>query len=307
MNNKIGIAVILALGTAIISGVSNVIAKVGVSAANDPVVFTFLKNAAVGLLLVGAIVLFRKMKELMHLSRRQWALLIAIGIVGGSIPFAMFFTGLTMTSALSASLIHKTLFIWVALLAVPMLRERIGALQASALLLLVFGNFALGGINSFRWGTGELLILGATLFWAAENIIAKKVLLQVSSMTVAAARMVIGSIILLGYILVRGDGHMLIGLTGVQWIWTLISAVLLFGYVTTWYSALKRAPATLVASLLVPASLITNVLSQLFLDNTMTHAQVTSAAAMLLGVFLLLWEVRRNHSRVPSNAVGADN
>jgi drug/metabolite transporter (DMT)-like permease len=35
--------------------------------------------------------------------------------------------------------VHKTLLVWVALLAVPLLAERIGALQVAAIALLVLG------------------------------------------------------------------------------------------------------------------------------------------------------------------------
>lgn len=283
----------LALITAVISGVSNVIAKIAVTVVSDAVVFTLLKNAVVGILLVGLIVICAKWKEIRGLSRTEWYKLIGIGIIGGSVPFVLFFTGLTMTSAVSGSLIHKTLFIWVALLAVPFLRERVGALQGAAFLLLIFGNFALGGLHNFTWGTGELMILGATLFWAVENIIAKRALATVSSLTVAGARMVFGSVLLLVIVAGQGNIGLIVTLNGQQWLWTLVPAILLLGYVTTWYTALKHAPATLVASLLVPATLITNVLSQLFLDSTMTNNQVMSGIAIVLAVGLLLWEIFR--------------
>ena len=49
-----------------------------------------------------------------------------IGVIGGSVPFILFFNGLAMASAPSAAFIHKTLFVWVVLLAVPFLGERLG-------------------------------------------------------------------------------------------------------------------------------------------------------------------------------------
>ncbi len=293
----------LALITAVISGVSNFTAKIGVTVVSDPVVWTFLKNTVVGALLIGILILCAKVKEVRSLSRSTWLKLAVIGVVGGSIPFILFFTGLTMTSALSGSLIHKTLFIWVALLAVPLLKEKIGALQGAAFLLLIFGNFALGGLNNFHWGTGELMILAATLLWAAENIIAKRVLANVSSLTVAGARMVFGSVLLFGVVLWQGNLSLMAGLTGQQWLWTLIPAALLLGYVTTWYAALKDAPATLVASLLVPATLVTNILSQIFLEKTMTTEQVMSGVAVIIAVCLLLWEVRNISMKKRAHAV----
>ena len=59
-------------------------------------------------------------------TRRQWLALFGVGVVGGSVPFVLFFEGLARAEATQASFIQKTLVIWVALLAVPLLHERFG-------------------------------------------------------------------------------------------------------------------------------------------------------------------------------------
>ena len=51
---------------------------------------------------------------------------LGVGVIGGSVPFVLFFEGLARAEATQASFIQKTLVIWVALLAVPLLRERFG-------------------------------------------------------------------------------------------------------------------------------------------------------------------------------------
>jgi len=95
MNNKIKYATILALSTALISGFSNFIMKFGVTVVKDPIVFTALKNGLVGLFLIGIVLALKKWPEIKSLNRNQWLKLIAIGVVGGFIPFALFFTGLS--------------------------------------------------------------------------------------------------------------------------------------------------------------------------------------------------------------------
>lgn len=284
-------AIVLALTTAVISGVSNFLAKIAVTVVKDPIVFTFLKNAIVGALLIGIIIVLTRFRELKGQSRLQWIRLIFIGIVGGSIPFILFFTGLTMTSALTASMIHKTLFLWVALLAVPFLKERIGWSQTVAFLLLIGGNFALG-FRTFSFGRGEVLILAATVLWALENVIAKKALVSLSSVTVAGARMVFGSAVLLAVVLAQGKVGVLSGLSPMQWWWTLLPSVLLLAYVLTWYAALKRAPATVVACLLVPATFITNVLTQVFLDKTMSTGDIVSGVCISAASLVIIFSMR---------------
>ena len=74
----------------------------------------------------------------------------------------------------------KTLVVWVVLLAVPLLGERFGALQVAAVALLVLGQaMASGSTAAFfgkPFGTGEAEILAATMLWAVEVVIAKRLL-----------------------------------------------------------------------------------------------------------------------------------
>ena len=65
-------------------------------------------------------------REVRTLDRRSWDGIVLVGVIGGSIPFILFFSGLALASAPSAAFIQKTLFVWVALLAVPILGERLG-------------------------------------------------------------------------------------------------------------------------------------------------------------------------------------
>lgn len=293
MKQTLTFATFLALGTALISGISNFVGKVGVTAVKDPIVFTTLKNAVVAMLLIGAILCFRRWRELKALTRKQWFMLIAIGVIGGSIPFALFFTGLAHTTALNASLIHKSLFVWVLLFGTTILKERLTSWQWMGLALIVVANLFIGGFTGFKYNTGEFMILAATILWAVENVIAKVALKNISSLTVAGARMVFGSVILLHIALPRNATLAVAQLTSTQWGWTLLASALLFGYVVTWYAALKRAPATYVAVLLVPATLVTNMLSAMFVTHTLSHIQLFNGIFVAAGAALIIIFSRR--------------
>ena len=288
MSSKLKLAIGLALTTAVISGTSLFVSKIAVTIVKDPIVFTFIKNGVVAVFLIGLLIMSSRLQELKKLKKKDIVKLSAIGVIGGSLPFILFFTGLTMIPAVTAAFIHKTLFIWVALLAVPILKERIGLLQFVALAFLLGGNLVLFGIPKMTLGTGELLVIAATILWAIENIIAKKAFVNISSPVVASARMVLGSLIIFGVILVQGKMSLMTSLTASQWGWTLLTSALLTGYVLTWYTALKHAPATLVASLLVPASLITNALSAIFLTHTFPSTQLLSGTLLALGIVLII-------------------
>jgi len=279
---------VLALATAVISGTNNFLNKIAVTAVKDPIVFTTLKNAIVALFLVGIILGLKKWQEIKSLNRNQFFKLLAIGIIGGSLPFALFFTGLTQTSAINASLIHKTLFVWVLLLGIPLLKERLTRWQWLGVGAIFGANLLVGGFRGFSYNVGELMILVATVLWAVENIIAKIALRDLSSALVAGARMIIGSLILLSFVVWRGGASAVYALNFQQWGWTILTSVLLLGYVLTWYTALKHAPATYVATLLVPATLVTNVLSAVFVTHAFPGLQAASSLLFAGGAVLMI-------------------
>ncbi len=281
-------AVFLALGAAIISGSNNFLTKIAVTAVKDPIVYTTLKNGLVAMLLIGIVMALRSRTEIASLSRRTLLKLLTVGVIGGSLPFALYFTGLTSTSAINAGMIQKSLFIWVLLLAAPLLKERLTRMQWIGIAAVFGGNLLVGGFTGFKFNAGELMILAATVLWAVENVIAKTALKDVSSTLLAAARMTVGSLVLLPFALSRGGAASIANLNATQWGWTILTSVLLLGYVLTWYAALKRAPATLVATLIVPATLITNALSAIFITRKMPVTQLASGALLLIGAALMI-------------------
>ena len=115
---------VLALSAACISGVSIFINKFGVTSFQDPILFAGVKNALVAILLLGCTLAYSKKEELRTLTKKQWRQLITIGLVGGALPFGLFFTGLSMIPAVNGAILHKTLFVWVALLGTLFLREK---------------------------------------------------------------------------------------------------------------------------------------------------------------------------------------
>jgi len=283
--------VYFALATAIISGFSIYINKFAVMEMKDPFIFTTVKNLAVAALLFAFLILPKALPELRSLSRRQWLTLGIIGGVGGSIPFLLFFYGLSLGTAVSAAFIHKTLFIWVAILAVFFLGERLGRFHIAALVALIGGNILLlGWPKSWLVGGGELMIFGATVLWAIEAILAKRVMGQVSSNVAAFGRMFFGAIVMLLYLALSGKLSVIASLSGQQVGWIALTSLLLLGYVSCYYTGLKHAPASIVASILVLGSVITSLLYAIFDAELYSPAQIVGM--LLIGVAALgLWYI----------------
>jgi len=281
----------LALITAGFSGVAVFLNSLTVKAVGDALVFTTIKNLGVALI-IGAVLLKQKINW--PVVRANWPALLAIGVIGGSLPFYLFFKGLTLTNAATGALIHKTLIFWVALWAIPVLKEKINAKQWLALGLIFGSNFVIGGLPALKWGTGETMILAATLLWAVENIIAKVTLKRVQADAVVGARMILGSLILLLAVVAGGKLELIFKLNSTQWLMTLVSIFLLTGYVMTWYRALKLAPVTLVATVLTLATIITNILSGIFITHSLKIELIYQTILLVAGSWFFVKEAGKN-------------
>jgi drug/metabolite transporter (DMT)-like permease len=274
--------------TALVSGASIFLNKFGVSGIN-PYIFTFAKNVLVVLFLLSLLILFKDIKIIKTLNKTQWLKLVIIGFFGGSIPFLLFFKGLSLAPSTTSALLHKSMFIFVAILAGYFLKEKVNKKFIIAALLLFAGNFALLNITSFSFGIPDLLILIAVLLWAAETIISKHALTELPSRVVAFGRMFFGVLFILAFLAATGNITPLATLTAPQLGWILFTSVLLLFYVTTWYAGLKRIPASSAASILVLGSAITTALSIIYAGsfNLMDLAGITliaSGVATIIGV-----------------------
>ena len=259
MNTRRRQGILIALATAVISGFSVYLNSFGVKAVGEATVYTTAKNAVAALILLAIVGLGRGAGVRVTAPRTPsgWLGLLAIGVVGGSVPFVLFFVGLAQTKAPQAAFLQKTLVLWVAILAVVTLKERLRPVHWIAIALLLAGQWWLGGGVAFALDSGGLLILIATLLWSAEAVLARWLLASVSSWTLGVVRMGVGSVVLLGWLGVTGRFGMLATLTAAQWGWVLLTGVLLAAYVATWFAALARAQAVDVTAVLVLGAVIT--------------------------------------------------
>jgi drug/metabolite transporter (DMT)-like permease len=255
------VGLLLATGTALISGVSVWVNATAVKYVPDPAVFTTLKNTVAAVILLGLASVAVSRAEVRSIGRSDRAWLGVIGVTGGGIAFLLFFSGLALASAPSAAFIHKTMFIWVALMAGPLLGERLGWAPLAALGVLLLGQALLLPPLGITWGIGETLIAAATLLWAVEVILARRVLGRVRSPIVGVARLGIGLVVLVGYLVVTGRIAGIATVDATGWAWVLGTGLLLSAYVATWLAALRRAPASAVTSVLVLGAVVTGALA----------------------------------------------
>lgn len=291
----VGWGIVLATVTAVVSGISVFANGLIVREFADPVVLTGARNALVGAILLAVLLATGGSREVLALTGRRSAALLAVALIGGSVPFILFFTGLAAADGPGAAFIHKTLFVWVSLLAVPALGERLGGPQLAALGVLAAGTLLVGPTGPVVPGPAELLILAATMFWAVEVVLVRALLSRtgVSVRLATTARMALGAILILGYLAIDGRLGGLFALDARQWILIAATGGLLLLYVTTWYGALQRAPAALVSSVLVGGAVITAGLAAIRTGSIPAPATEFGLILIMVGTALAIGAWRR--------------
>lgn len=289
-SEKIGTT--LAFLTAIISGFAIFANKIFIVNL-DPTVFTALRSFIIGLIFF-VLAIAKSNFKIGVMKKFSWKYLIIIGLVGGGLAFLLFFTGLKLTTSGRAAFLHKTLPLYVTLLAFVFLREKITRKQQIALLLMIIGTCILYFSKtppSQLWANpslGDLLVISAVIFWAIENVIAKKVMrMKESNFVVSFGRMFFGSIFLFSSAIVLGKANLFLTITPEQFYNILFSTAILFGYVLFYYWSLKYINVSKASTILLISPVITLILGVTFLSEPATLMQLLGSAIILIGAYFI--------------------
>lgn len=290
---------LLALATAVFSGVAIPANKVFIVDV-DPAVFTAVRSVVIGVIFFLLIQFSSgKASGKPNGGTRKgfavsWKYLASIAVIGGAFAFLLFFSGLKLTTAGRAAFLHKTLPLYVALLAFVFLRERITRKYLIAIMLMFIGTIGIysASINPAElWSNpqlGDLLVISAAFLWGVENVIAKRAMARgEASFVVSFARMFFGGLILMGVVVLTGRTGALLSLTAQNMVSIGVSTALLFAYVFAYYWSLKLINVSKAAVLLLLAPVVSLVLGTAFLGEPAPLQQLAGSAVILVGACLV--------------------
>lgn len=293
MNNETK-GMILALLAAVFSGIAIPANKFFIVNLN-PAVFTAVRSVIIGVVFL-IVAAYPAVKEHKRFRKAPWRYLIAIAAIGGAAAFLLYFTGLQLTTAgRAAFLYHALLTMFTVLLAFVFLRERISRKMAYALAAMFVGTIVLYFSQvpqSQLWANpnlGDLLIIAASLLWAIEYIISRKVMVMgETNFVVSFARMFFGGLILFGVVIISGNLGALLALSMQQWMNILISTVLLFADVLFWYWSIRYINVSKATTLLLLAPIISLVGGIVLLGEPVPLLQLAGSAIMLAGAYFVI-------------------
>lgn len=279
---------ILIILAAIISGVSIVVNKFFIVSI-DPLVFTSLRLFFIGWIFM-IISLFACKFKIKKFNKVSWAYLFIIGVIGGGLAFVFFFTGLKTTTAGSAAFIQKTLPIYATIIAFFFLNEKVTKKQLAAILFMLIGLYFIEYSKiSPDAKIGDALVLCATVLWAIENSIAKKVMLnKESNWVVTFSRMFFGSLVILSFVILTGKMDLLFSLNSQQLSYIIVSSLLLLFYVLFWYMGLRYINLSKASSILLVAPIISLILGFMWLGEQVSNIQLLGSLLILIGAFVII-------------------
>lgn len=301
------VGTLLVFLTALISGVSIVVNKFFVVSI-DPLIFTALRAFFIGVLFLFISLYFNKQSRSKNFNKVSWKWLVSLGVLGGGFAFWLFFSGLKLTLASRAAFLHKTLPIYAAVLAFIFLKEKITLKQLVAIAVMVGGLLVmeLSSITS-AVQLGDVLVLAATVLWAVENTIAKKAMIsKESNWVVTFSRMFFGSLVLFAILIFANKIHLIFELSSSQVLYILISGIILFFYVFTYYYGLKYINLSKAATILLFAPVVSLILAVVWLGEAVTLVQLVGSLLILVGAFIIARtksELREKNSIVTNDEV----
>lgn len=137
--------------------------------------------------------------------------LFVMGALGSGITSLLFLYAVKHTSAANAAIVCQIEVVYSALLAALVLRERINALQGAASALVLAGTALILGrdLGTPHW-KGDLVLFFTPWMFQVSHILSKRLPREVDYVTIAAARMFYGGIILVpaaAWLWASGDGR----------------------------------------------------------------------------------------------------
>lgn len=289
-----------AIASAILFGVSSTLNKIALENVNPLIIAGMIY-------FVGGVILFavhlsplhRKILSLFEtpteteteILRKDYRVLAFVILCGSIIAPLMLLHGLEETSAINTSLLLNTEPLFTVLIAFILLKERGAKKDYLSILLLLIGVVFIttgGEFQSLTLTTeitGNLLIVGACLFWGMDNNLSTFLSKKRDIVIVTGLKCFIGGAVLLGISLLLGVSFN-IPPVSIPYIlsvgaFSVACSILLFLF------ALREIGSMRTGVVFSTSSLFGAVFAFFILREALTIIQLLAMLAMLLGVYIL--------------------
>lgn len=264
----------------------------GAEAPFSPAAFTALRFGIAALTLL---ILLSRSREELPRSRRDWLVIMTLGLLGNTVYQALFIVGLSYSSPASSALIVASTPVIVAVIGALLRIEKLSlaawagiGLSFAGVVVVVLGNGSITtGAGVDRSLLGDLMVFGSTTAWAVYTILAAPLLKRYSATLVTSLSLAIGTVplVLLGLPELSRQDLSAVPFSG--WAAGIFSGmlVLAFGY-SVWNYGVQRlgGARTAVYSNLIP--IVAAIVAWLARGDALTIFHLLGAIVILTGINL---------------------
>jgi drug/metabolite transporter (DMT)-like permease len=246
-----------------------------------------------GVLILGAAVGVKRGFRLPE--KRDWPYLALLGFLGITFHQWLQSTGLVTTQATTTSWIVASIPIFMALLGWLALKERLGWLQwtgilvsaLGVLLVVTHGNLSL--LVAGKFGTlGDLLVLISAPNWAVFSVLSRRGLQKYPAALMMFYVMAFGWLFSSILFFAQGGLHQIGPIPWDGWAGIAFLGIFCSGLAYVfWYDALQALPVAQTGAFLYLEPVITVLVAALLLGEPLTLAVLSGGALILAGVWLV--------------------
>lgn len=232
---------------------------------------------------------------------KDYFLLIITSICGAAIAPTMFFFGLKLTTAINGSLLSNGEVIFSILLALTIFGEKLNRIGYIAMALVLGGviivttNLQLDS-SLLKTNPGNLLIIGATIFWGLDNNICRILTHRIDITKIIQLKSLIGGVILLCLTISSGIS---LSITSAEIPYILLLGVVGFALSLYFFlQGLRKIGTTITLLLLSLSSVFGMFLAAILLHERITTFQIIAVVIMLCGIYLIYRNDMNDKSKI---------
>lgn len=228
-----------------------------------------------------------------RLHKRDWLPAIVVGCLNGIAGPLLLFAGLGYTTAVNAGFYSNMQMVFIVILAVLMLGEKMTTARLSAVCTIIAGAIVIslrGFTDGIDLQTGDLLIIASALCYALASIVYRKYLSHVEPHVALLAR----SMVAIGAFFIVSPFLQHPFITEVtHFPVVLIPALIGFGFIgrflnsVTYYEAIEKIELTTVSLVGSLSIVFTSIFAFLYLGEPIEWFHYIGGAFIVLGTMLL--------------------
>ncbi len=282
---------ILAFGALLWTGTYNALAK-GLTPFLSPISLLILSEALTAIFIILTFGLVPLVKKLMKMDGKSIRMAIIVGLLNSALCPLLWFTGLSQTSAINASMLSSADVLCVLILGSFLLQEKVSKMQAIGAGIVFIGVVVInvGNIDEgIGIHMGDLMVLSAALISGAGSVLFKKYLSHVMPELAIVIRNIAGIVaILIVTLFIQHSFVAEVQAFPVKKVILLVAFTFFSRYLnlTFYYEALDRLPATTISLIQIAAPLSGLVFAFLILGESIFPYQVLGGIFILFGLIL---------------------